>query len=72
MEEVKVLYVSSVSRQTVDKVLQDALRDLRAELVIITEDVLHRLCLLELHKRRDRGKTDNTAEKTGETHQKAV
>ena len=50
VQEVQVLHVSAVSGQAVDEVLQDALRDLRAELVVVIEDVLHCLCLLELQR----------------------
>lgn len=48
MEEVEVLNVAAVRGQTVDEVLQDALGDLAAQLVVVTEDVLHRLCLQQL------------------------
>lgn len=48
MQEVEVLNVAAVRGQTVDEVLQDALGDLAAQLVVVTEDVLHRLCLQQL------------------------
>lgn len=48
MEEVEVLNVAAVRGQTVDEVLQDALGDLAAQLVVVTEDVLHRLSLQQL------------------------
>lgn len=48
MEEVEVLDVAAVCGQAVDEVLQDALGDLAAQLVVVTEDVLDRLRLLEL------------------------
>lgn len=40
--------MAAVRGQTVDEVLQDALGDLAAQLVVVTEDVLHRLCLQQL------------------------
>ncbi len=48
MEEVEVLDVAAVRGQTVDEVLQDALGDFAAQLVVVTEDVLHRLRLQQL------------------------
>lgn len=48
MKEVEVLDVAAVCGQTVDEVLQDALRDLTAQLVVITEDVHHCLCFQQL------------------------
>lgn len=45
MEEVEVLDVAPVRGQAVDEVLQDALGDLAAQLVVVAEDVLHRLGL---------------------------
>lgn len=48
MKEVEVLDVAAVCGQTVDKVLQDALGDLAAQLVVITEDVHHCLCFQQL------------------------
>lgn len=40
--------MAAVRGQTVDEVLQDALGDLAAQLVVVTEDVLHRLSLQQL------------------------
>lgn len=48
VEEVEVLNVAAVRGQAVDEVLQDALRDLAAQLVVVAEDVLHRLRLQQL------------------------
>lgn len=48
MEEVEVLDVAAVRGQAVDEVLQDALGDLAAQLVVVAEDVLHRVRLLQL------------------------
>lgn len=52
MEEVEVLDVAAVRGQAVDEVLQDALGDLAAQLVVVAEDVLHRLCLQQLQSRQ--------------------
>lgn len=49
VEEVEVVDVAAVGGQAVDEVLQDALRDLVAQLVVVTEDVLHCLRLQQLH-----------------------
>lgn len=48
MEEVEVLDMAAVRCQAVDEVMQHALGDLAAQLVVITEDVLHCLRLQEL------------------------
>lgn len=48
VEEVEVLDVAAVRGQAVDEVLQDALWDLAAQLVVVTEDVLHCLRLQQL------------------------
>lgn len=45
VQEVEVLDVAAVRGQAVDEVLQDAFGDLAAQLVVVTEDVLHRLRL---------------------------
>lgn len=50
VEEVEVLDVAAVGGQAVDEMLQDALRDLIAQLVVVAEDVLHRLRLQQLHR----------------------
>ena len=52
MQEVEVLDVAPVRGQAVDEVLQDALGDLAAQLVVVTEDVLHGLGLQKLNHRR--------------------
>lgn len=57
VEEVEVLNVAAVRGQTVDEVLQDALGDLAAQLVVVTEDVLHRLGLQQLQAQDNSLKT---------------
>lgn len=54
VQEVEVLHVAAVGGQAVDKVLQDALRDLVAQLVVVAEDVLHRLGFKQLHEAKHR------------------
>lgn len=54
MEKVEVLDVAAVRCQAVDEVMQHALRDLAAQLVVITEDVLHRLRLQELDVNKEK------------------
>jgi len=49
VQEVEVLHVAPVRGEAVDEVLQDALGDLAAQLVVVTEDVLHSLRLQQLH-----------------------
>lgn len=58
VEEVEVLDVAAVRGQAVDEVLQDALGDLTAQLVVVTEDVLHGLGLQQLQTDEQRSKTD--------------
>ena len=48
VQEVEVLDVAAVRCQAVDEVLQDALGDLAAQLVVVAEDVPHRLRLQQL------------------------
>lgn len=52
VEEVEVLDVAAVRGQAVDEMLQDALGYLAAELVVVTEDVLHCLRLQQLRVQR--------------------
>lgn len=54
MEEVEVLDMAAVRCQAVDEVMQHALGDLAAQLVVITEDVLHCLRLQELHMNKEK------------------
>lgn len=54
VEEVEVLDMAAVRCQAVDEVMQHALRDLAAQLVVITEDVLHCLRLQELDMNKEK------------------
>lgn len=56
VEEVEVLDVAAVRGQAVDEMLQDALGYLAAELVVVTEDVLHCLRLQQLRVQRQPSK----------------
>ena len=50
MQEVEVLHMTAMCGQTMDEMLEDMLTDLSAQLVVITEDVLHSLCLKKLKR----------------------
>lgn len=63
VQKVEVLNVAAMCGQTMDEMMQHRLADLRTELVIITENVLHCFCLEELkdreHKNQKREHNEN-------------